>query len=191
MISTEYNNIVYLFTCSSLIRFMYLLLFSILLCRQDSSLPLPPDSLTLPFLPSRNRCSSFHSPPAVSVTTPLLSAVCPSPQLTPLLFLPLQVRSHLAMSRWRVPCWPPSWTASWVVTPSSTGRSRATSLRSSWTSSPGGSATRWAGGGRILLVHVYWQHKVPILSWEMHVYGILCANFPMDINVWFTVSGTL
>ena len=60
---------------------------------------------------------------------------------------PPQVRSRLAMSRWPVPCWLRSWTTSWVETPSSTGMSRATSRRSSWTSSPEGSAIRWEDRG--------------------------------------------
>ena len=60
---------------------------------------------------------------------------------------PPQVRSRLAMSRWPAPCWLRSWTTSWVETPSSTGMSRATSRRSSWTSSPEGSAIRWEDRG--------------------------------------------
>lgn len=54
-----------------------------------------------------------------------------------------QVKSLQETSVWLVPCWPPSWTTSWEVTPSSTGRFRAMSPGSSWCCSPEESATRW------------------------------------------------
>lgn len=60
-----------------------------------------------------------------------------------LFFYLLQVRNHLEMNRWRVPCWPLSWTLSWMVTPFSTGTPRATSPGSSWPCFPEELATRW------------------------------------------------